>query len=185
MGKMTGVMPSNAEESPRRSILSQPMASDIPPLPSLMQNAGMASRLSTLNESEDARPAEASPGDTARPAQSESTTPKLPSDPEPVAPEQQCLFLTVGRSTKRVECEIGSLTLASLRLLFTERFNYSCGTQDFPDIYTSDPSTGVEYELEDCSTLKPNSRLMLNIERSSLILSLPRASLMIVQLCKK
>ena len=75
------------------------------------------------------------------------------------------VFLQVGREVK-VTIESG-LSLASLRMLFVDRFAYSPGQDNFPAIYIRDPSIGVQCELEDVDEVKEKVLLSLNIERES------------------
>ncbi|EIM86409.1 AIP3-domain-containing protein [Stereum hirsutum FP-91666 SS1] len=72
-------------------------------------------------------------------------------------------FLQVGREVKKAMIEPG-LTFGSLRMLFVDKFAYNPGQEDFPAIYIRDPSSGVQYELEDMDEVKQNSLLSLNIE---------------------
>ena len=108
---------------------------------------------------------------TPAPAPAESSSsatlaPKpLPSDP--VTPESITVFLQVGREVKKAKMDPG-LTLSSLRMLFVDKFAYNPGQEDFPAIYIRDPSSGVQYELEDTDEVKDNCLLSLNIERECL-----------------
>jgi hypothetical protein len=70
----------------------------------------------------------------------------------------------VGREVKKANVEPG-LSLSSLRMLFVDRFSYSPGMDNFPAIYIRDPSSGVQYELEDVEEVKEKCLLSLNIER--------------------
>ena len=108
---------------------------------------------------------------TPAPAPAESSSsatpaPKpLPSDP--VTPESITVFLQVGLEVKKAKMDPG-LTLSSLRMLFVDKFAYNPGQEDFPAIYIRDPSSGVQYELEDTDEVKDNCLLSLNIERECL-----------------
>ncbi|KAG8215015.1 actin interacting protein 3-domain-containing protein [Butyriboletus roseoflavus] len=88
---------------------------------------------------------------------------------EEVEPDESCqsaafpVFLQVGREVKKVTLEPG-LTFASLRMLFVDRFSYNPGMENFPAIYIRDPSSGVQYELEDIDEVKEKCLLSLNIE---------------------
>ncbi|KAF9219780.1 AIP3-domain-containing protein [Gyrodon lividus] len=73
------------------------------------------------------------------------------------------VFLQVGREVKKVTIEPG-LTFASLRMLFVDKFSYNPGLENFPAIYIRDPSSGVQYELEDMEEVKEKCLLSLNIE---------------------
>ncbi|OCH91403.1 AIP3-domain-containing protein [Obba rivulosa] len=79
-----------------------------------------------------------------------------PSGPFPV-------FLQLGREVKRVTIEPG-LSFSSLRVLFVDKFSYNPGQDNFPAIYIRDPSSGVQYELEDMEEVKEKCLLSLNIE---------------------
>ncbi|THH21316.1 hypothetical protein EUX98_g8407 [Antrodiella citrinella] len=78
-------------------------------------------------------------------------------------PTSLTVFLQVGREVKKVTIEPG-LTFSSLRVLFVDRFSYSPGKDNFPAIYIRDPSSGVQYELEDIEEIKDRCLLSLNIE---------------------
>ncbi|KAH9846207.1 AIP3-domain-containing protein [Lenzites betulinus] len=73
------------------------------------------------------------------------------------------VFLQVGREVKKVVIEPG-MSLGNLRLLFVDKFSYSPGQDNFPAIYIRDPSSGVQYELEDVDEVKAKVLLSLNIE---------------------
>ncbi|KAI0085852.1 actin interacting protein 3-domain-containing protein [Irpex rosettiformis] len=73
------------------------------------------------------------------------------------------VFLQVGREVKKVMME-PSLSFSSLRVLFVDKFSYSPGQDNFPAIYIRDPSSGVQYELEDMDEVKEKCLLSLNIE---------------------
>jgi Actin interacting protein 3 len=92
------------------------------------------------------------------PAPAEST-PNVSSNPDAIT-----VFLQVGREVKKAKMERG-LTFSSLRMLFVDKFAYNPGQEDFPAIYIRDPSSGVQYELEDTDEVKERCLLSLNIER--------------------
>ena len=73
-------------------------------------------------------------------------------------------FLQVGREVKKATIEPG-LSFSSLRMLFVDKFAYNPGQENFPAIYIRDPSSGVQYELEDMDEVKDKCLLSLNIER--------------------
>jgi hypothetical protein len=73
------------------------------------------------------------------------------------------IYLQIERNVKKVKLE-ELPTIASLRGLFLERFQYNPGLDDFPLIYLRDPVVGVQYELEDLSEVKQGSLLSLNID---------------------
>ncbi|KAH7105751.1 AIP3-domain-containing protein [Auriculariales sp. MPI-PUGE-AT-0066] len=106
------------------------------------------------------------------PPPSPSPSPMPPSvSPEEEAPEAGpstsngpiTVFLQVGRQVKKVTIDPG-LSFASLRVLFMDRFSYNPGQDNFPEIYIRDPSSGVQYELEDVTEVKNKCLLCLNIE---------------------
>ncbi|KAG1899495.1 actin interacting protein 3-domain-containing protein [Suillus fuscotomentosus] len=82
---------------------------------------------------------------------------------EPTLPITFSAFLQVGREVKKVTIEPG-LSLSSLRMLFVDKFSYNPGLENFPAIYIRDPSSGVQYELEDIEEVKEKCLLSLNIE---------------------
>ncbi|KAF7356640.1 AIP3 domain-containing protein [Mycena venus] len=73
------------------------------------------------------------------------------------------VFLQLGREVKKVTIDHG-LSFASLRVLFVDKFSYNPGLENFPAIYIRDPSSGVQYELEDMEEVKEKCLLSLNIE---------------------
>ncbi|KAM0752982.1 AIP3-domain-containing protein [Meredithblackwellia eburnea MCA 4105] len=73
------------------------------------------------------------------------------------------IFIQIGRNVKKVRLD-SAPSIADLRVLFIERFQYNPGHADFPDIYLRDPAVGVQYELEDMSELKNGSVISLNID---------------------
>ncbi len=87
--------------------------------------------------------------------------------PAPDTPESMTVFLQVGREVKKAKMEPG-LTFSSLRMIFVDKFAYNPGQEDFPAIYIRDPSSGVQYELEDTDEVKDKCLLSLNIEREYL-----------------
>ncbi|KAH7885818.1 actin interacting protein 3-domain-containing protein [Phlebopus sp. FC_14] len=79
------------------------------------------------------------------------------------SPTSFSVFLQVGREVKKVVMEPG-MTFSSLRMLFVDKFSYNPGLENFPAIYIRDPSSGVQYELEDIDEVKEKCLLSLNIE---------------------
>lgn len=79
-------------------------------------------------------------------------------------PTMLTVFLQVGREVKKATIEPG-MTQSSLTLLFVDKFSYNPGQDNFPAIYIRDPSSGVQYELEDMHEIKDRCLLSLNIER--------------------
>lgn len=87
-----------------------------------------------------------------------------PEDPPSPATGLITVFLQLGREVKKVSIERG-VSVSSLRMLFVDKFSYSPGQDNFPDIYIRDPSSGVMYELEDVDEVKDRCLLSLNIDR--------------------
>jgi hypothetical protein len=56
-------------------------------------------------------------------------------------------------------------------MLFVDKFAYNPGQEVFPAIYIRDPSSGVQYELEDTDEVNDRCLLSLNIEREYLLTS--------------
>lgn len=77
------------------------------------------------------------------------------------------IYLQLGRDIKKAVLD-SPPSLGTLRVLFTERFQYNPGMSDFPAIYLRDPREqhGVQYELEDVSDIRDRCVLSLNIERA-------------------
>lgn len=75
------------------------------------------------------------------------------------------VFLQLGREVKKATLE-PNITFASLRVLFVDKFSYNPGQDNFPAIYIRDPSSGVQYELENTEEVKEKCLLSLNIERA-------------------
>ncbi|EMD38726.1 hypothetical protein CERSUDRAFT_112454 [Gelatoporia subvermispora B] len=94
-------------------------------------------------------------------ASSTAGTPEPSQSPTPSGPFP--VFLQVGREVKKVTIEPG-LSFSSLRVLFVDKFSYNPGQDNFPAIYIRDPSSGVQYELEDMEEVKARCLLSLNIE---------------------
>lgn len=96
-------------------------------------------------------------------------TPAPPAATSPI-PTSLTVFLQLGRHTRKVNLDIDpavpgrGLTVARLRMLFVDQFAYSPGMDDFPEIYIKDPSSGIQYQLEDLDDVHEKSLLTLNIE---------------------
>ncbi|KAH7913044.1 actin interacting protein 3-domain-containing protein [Hygrophoropsis aurantiaca] len=86
-----------------------------------------------------------------------------PETPSSAVPRTISVFLQIGREVKKAAIEPG-LTFSSLRVLFVDKFSYNPGLENFPAIYIRDPSSGVQYELEDIDEVKDKCLLSLNIE---------------------
>lgn len=94
----------------------------------------------------------------------------------PEEPSKITAFLQLGREVKKVKVEKG-ISFSSLRVLFVDKFSYNPGLENFPAIYIRDPSSGVQYELEDTDEVKEKCLLSLNIERTSVMTLLVLAGL--------
>lgn len=90
---------------------------------------------------------------------------KPPSEPSTPGSQAVTVFLKVGLQVKKVTLEKDGLSIPSLRLQFTEKFSYNPGMDNFPAIYINDPTSHIQYELEDMDEIKHKSLLSLNIER--------------------
>jgi Actin interacting protein 3 len=90
--------------------------------------------------------------------------------PTPPVPTNIGVFLQVLRQVKKVTMEPPQ-SFGALRVLFVDKFAYNPGQDNFPAIYIRDPSSGVQYELEDVSEVKDKCLLSLNIERKCHILT--------------
>ena len=88
--------------------------------------------------------------------------------PTPLTSTNITVFLQVLRQVKKVTMEPPQ-SFGALRVLFVDKFAYSPGQGNFPAIYIRDPSSGVQYELEDVSEVKDKCLLSLNIERECCI----------------
>jgi hypothetical protein len=116
-----------------------------------------------------------SPSSSLRPDSYLNGGPEADLTPKPVAPSPPpeptvtSIYVSVGRETKKASLEPDQMppTLASLRLIFLDKFSYDSGLEDFPAIYIRDPRLGVEYELEDCAEVRDGCVLSLNVERKS------------------
>lgn len=107
--------------------------------------------------------------ETPRPREMSETTafdhkaPSIPSTPGAIT-----VFLQVGRNVKKAPVDVHNLSFASLRVLFVDLFSYNPGSTNFPNIYIRDPSSGVQYELDNLDEIHDKCLLSLNIERESL-----------------
>jgi Actin interacting protein 3 len=124
------------------------VAEERPPVPPLPRAPSVASQ-----------PPPRTLGEPSNSTAAAEPTPSIPSSPDAIT-----VFLQVGREVKKAKMEPG-LTFSSLRMLFVDKFAYNPGQEDFPAIYIRDPSSGVQYELEDTDEVKERCLLSLNIER--------------------
>jgi hypothetical protein len=87
-----------------------------------------------------------------------------PTPPTPPASTSITVFLQILRQVKKVTMDPPQ-SFGALRVLFVDKFAYNPGQGNFPAIYIRDPSSGVQYELEDVAEVKDKCLLSLNIER--------------------
>lgn len=130
-------------------------AEERPPIPPIPRTPSVASQ-----------PPTRTPGELSNTTAAAEPTPNVSTNPDAIT-----VFLQVGREVKKAKMEPG-LTFSSLRMLFVDKFAYNPGQEDFPAIYIRDPSSGVQYELEDTDEVKERCLLSLNIERE--YISTPR-----------
>ncbi|KAF8654664.1 hypothetical protein AX16_003481 [Volvariella volvacea WC 439] len=83
--------------------------------------------------------------------------------PAPPEPSKLRVYLQLGKEVKKVSIE-PPLSFSALRVLFVDKFSYNPGLENFPAIYIRDPSSGVQYELEDIDEVTSGCLLSLNIE---------------------
>ncbi|PPQ90760.1 hypothetical protein CVT25_010149 [Psilocybe cyanescens] len=144
--------------------------------------------LTVLTEVDDEEPGTSAKPDSfvnRRPSRSNTPVPAVPPlpstpsrSPEPTAvvadnysnqslplsdPSKITIFLQLGREVKKVVID-HAISFASLRVLFVDKFSYNPGLDNFPAIYIRDPSSGVQYELEDTDDVKDKCLISLNIE---------------------
>lgn len=99
-----------------------------------IENQGVRNSIIQENEDETPVPPRASVAEVDQTVNVEST--------------DDYILLRINSKTKKANVTF-PVTFASLRLLFVEKFAYSPGSGNFPDIYIQDPHTGVSYELEE------------------------------------
>lgn len=104
------------------------------------------------------------PSRTPEPESLAADSQRIGADSLSTDPSRITVFLQLGREVKKVVVEPG-LSFSSLRVLFVDKFSYNPGLENFPAIYIRDPSSGVQYELEDTDEVKEKCLLSLNIER--------------------
>ncbi|CCE91901.1 formin-mediated actin nucleation enhancer TDEL_0D03170 [Torulaspora delbrueckii] len=74
------------------------------------------------------------------------------------------LFLTMDGKTKK--CTLPRPTsMNALKLLFVEKFAYSPGGEDFPNLYMKDPKYGVFYELDEQGLLELCDGCVIELRR--------------------
>jgi hypothetical protein len=109
-------------------------------------------------------PLPVTPSRTPEPETLAAGSQRIGADSLSTDPARITVFLQLGREVKKVVVEPG-LSFSSLRVLFVDKFSYNPGLENFPAIYIRDPSSGVQYELEDTDEVKEKCLLSLNIER--------------------
>ncbi|KAJ7720582.1 bud site selection protein 6 [Mycena maculata] len=158
------------------AVLTEEVDEEEPPAPPLLRRGSSRSRSGAVTPERrqpgtpPVPPLPATPSRTPEPvipaasAISEEPAVTVPSpastskDPSPFT-----VFLQLGREVKKVKIDQG-LSFPSLRVLFVDKFSYNPGLENFPAIYIRDPSSGVQYELEDMEEVKEKCLLSLNIE---------------------
>ncbi|KAF8835799.1 AIP3-domain-containing protein [Paxillus ammoniavirescens] len=143
--EVKGSTPKKVPRTPSPAVLDS--APPVPPLPSLVITDPTRSRSQSMSRTPSTR----------------SKLVEQAEVPESSQPTSFSVFLQVGREVKKVTIEPG-LSFASLRMFFVDRFSYNPGLENFPAIYIRDPSSGVQYELEDIEEVKEKCLLSLNIE---------------------
>ncbi|CAE7154432.1 unnamed protein product [Rhizoctonia solani] len=135
-------------------------APPVPPLPASVQRPLPSTTEETAEEVEaDNKPVEKAPETAPTP---KAHSPQPPPSPLP-SNRPFTIFLQLESQVRKAEFEPG-MTIAALRILFVEKFQYNPGLDNFPDIYIRDPTSQVMYELEDINEVKEKSLLSLNIE---------------------
>jgi len=177
ISKMTG-----ASISRERSLRSHPSHSNRRSFAATTSNLtpGELAVLTEVDDEEGAAQAEAAdwkPSDHIPPMPplpaAPSRTPEPPSlrdDHSTFTPSKITIFLQLGREVKKVSVEPG-ISFSALRVLFVDKFSYNPGLENFPAIYIRDPSSQVQYELEDADEVKDKCLLSLNIERKFSVFS--------------
>ncbi|EDR14081.1 uncharacterized protein LACBIDRAFT_229313, partial [Laccaria bicolor S238N-H82] len=108
-------------------------------------------------------PLPVTPSRTPEPVTLAADSQRIGADSLSADPSRITVFLQLGREVKKVVVEPG-LSFSSLRVLFVDKFSYNPGLENFPAIYIRDPSSGVQYELEDTDEVKEKCLISLNIE---------------------
>lgn len=78
-------------------------------------------------------------------------------------PATLTLFLQFGSQIKKVIHD-KDITLDNLRILFTEKFQFTLDNNSFPPFYIQDIHTKILYELEDMQDIKDHSLISLKIQ---------------------
>lgn len=150
--------PSHSKRQPRTYSPAK-NAPPVPPVPETLANVPIvevtAEQITMVNDVQ-------APGSSPASEKLPSTFP---------ASDSVTVFLKVGLQVKKLTLERDGLSIPSLRLHFTDKFSYNPGLENFPAIYINDPSSHVQYELEDMDDVKDKSLLSLNIERKCTITS--------------
>ncbi|CAN6655201.1 bud site selection protein 6 [Trichomonascus vanleenenianus] len=148
---------------------------DLPPLPTHSTSSNRTSLASFLptktpHSSSRAEYTTSTTSDSIQSSPLQTNGPKLGESPElreeSSVAEPFDIFLQIGRRVKKATVEPEDVTIASLRLLFIDRFAYSPGTDQFPDIYLQDPQSGIRYEIDEktIGEVGSGSLLSLNVE---------------------
>ncbi|GJJ11275.1 hypothetical protein Clacol_005507 [Clathrus columnatus] len=150
---------SESTSSPRRQPRTYSPSKDAPPVPPVPETASNIPTLEVTTESGKNDHVQLHDIDTPSSDDRHLVTP-----PATEATDSVIVFLKVGLQVKKLTLEREGLSIPSLRLHFTEKFSYNPGLENFPAIYINDPSSHIQYELEDMDDIKDKSLLSLNIE---------------------
>lgn len=166
-GKQDGNMIRRRSTDRRRK---EESAAPVPPVPNQLDSRSTTPTLSvpSLVNGDHPKDIITKPPTNGRPLThvTEDTEPP----PTPPSSAHFTVFLQILRQVKKVTMEPPQ-SFGALRVLFVDKFAYNPGQGNFPAIYIRDPSSGVEYELEDVSEVKDKCLLSLNIERKCRILT--------------
>ncbi|KAK9371376.1 actin interacting protein 3-domain-containing protein [Lipomyces kononenkoae] len=99
-------------------------------------------------------------------ATEENATPSSGNVQEDMQADTLPIFIQLGRQVKKAVLDKSDISIAAVRLLFIERFSYSPGVENFPDLYIQDKDSGIRYELEESTIgdISAGSVVSLNIE---------------------
>ncbi|KAG5647445.1 hypothetical protein DXG03_009375 [Asterophora parasitica] len=138
-----------------------------PSTPLRREGSGRSRSISRANTPEKRRPPVPPLPSTPEPPTIVEPRDELSVEDKPVDvssdPSKITVFLQLGREVKKAVIE-ANLSFSSLRVLFVDKFSYNPGQDNFPAIYIRDPSSGVQYELEDTDEVKEKCLLSLNVE---------------------
>ncbi|KAF5351600.1 hypothetical protein D9758_007254 [Tetrapyrgos nigripes] len=152
------------------AVLTEVDEDESPPTILQRQGSGRIKRSVSRSNTPDASatpPVPPLPSTPSRTPEPPATTPEPPGSSVDRSGDRSTtkmtVFLQLGREVKKALIEPG-LSMSSLKLLFIDKFSYNPGQENFPAIYIRDPSSGVQYELEDMYEVQEKCLLSLNIE---------------------